>query len=216
MSVQVSRRSLLLLLGMAGCASADTAFYTLRPVPGTPVPAPSVAGGSGAVKLARPGIAGYLDRPEIVRDRASNRLALRSDERWGEPLGDMIGRVLAEDLTQRLAGMTVFTEAGAISVDAAVTIELDVQRFDLDASGVVVMLTQVAVRSGRDRSHAATRSIRLTTTPTGPTTAELVTAMSVLVGQLADAVGDMVRGQRGETVDGMTPVEVSRGKRRRL
>lgn len=184
------RRALLLtpmLLAVARCASPDPAIYTLRAVPGT-----ARSGGPSAIKLARPGLAGYLDRPEIVRDSAASRLTLRSGERWGEPLGDMLGRVLAEDLSQRLSGSSVFTEAGTISVDPAVTIELDIQRFDLDASGVVVLQVQVAVEPGRSHDPMGTRSVRLTSAPAADTTSALVGAMNILVGQLADAVAGMV------------------------
>ena len=183
------RRALLLtplVLTAARCASPDPAIYTLRAVPGV-----ASGGGPSAVKLARPGLAGYLDRPEIVRDSAANRLALRSGERWGEPLGDMIGRVLAEDLSQRMAGSSVFTEAGSISVDAAATIELDIQRFDLDASGTVVLQAQVAVEPGRSHDPVGTRSIRLTLPPTSDSTSDLVGAMSTLLGQLADQIAAM-------------------------
>jgi uncharacterized lipoprotein YmbA len=120
---------------------------------------------------------------------------LRSGERWGEPLGDMIGRVLAEDLNQRLPGTSVFTEAGSISADATLRVELDVLRFDLDASGTVVLLAQVAMQRGHD--PAATRSLQLTARPAGDGTPDLVTAMSGLVGQLADEVAGMVRGVAG-------------------
>jgi uncharacterized lipoprotein YmbA len=183
------RRTLLLTpvaLAVARCASPDPAIYTLRAVPGV-----TNRGGPSAVKLARPGLAGYLDRPEIVRDSAANRLALRSGERWGEPLGDMIGRVLAEDLAQRLTGSSVFTEAGSISVDPAATIELDIQRFDLDASGIVVLQAQVAVEPGRSHDPVGTRSIRLTLPPASDSTSDLVGAMSALLGQLADQIAGM-------------------------
>ena len=186
----MKRRALLLaplLLAAARCTSPDPAIYTLRAVPGV-----AQTGGPAAIKLARPGLAGYLDRPEIVRDSAANRLALRSGERWGEPLGDMIGRVLAEDLTQRLSGSSVFTEAGSISVDPAATVELDIQRFDLDASGIVVLQVQVAVEPGGSHDPAGTRSLRLTLAPASDSTSDLVSAMSALVGQLADAIANLV------------------------
>jgi uncharacterized lipoprotein YmbA len=176
-----------MVLAVARCASPDPAIYTLRAVPGA-----VQVGGPASVKLARPGLAGYLDRPEIVRDSTANRLLLRSGERWGEPLGDMIGRVLAEDLAQRLSGTSVYSEAGAISADAAAMVELDVQRFDLDASGIVVLLAQVAVAQGRDYDRATAHALRLTAQPAGDLTPDLVTAMSALVGQLADAVAGLL------------------------
>ena len=181
--------SLPVVLTLWGCASPDPAVYTLRAVPGQPV-----GGGPVAIKLARPGLAGYLDRPEIVRDSSANRLQLNSGERWGEPLGDMIGRVLALDLSQRLPGSSVFTEAGTISVDPSATVELDVQRFDLDTDGTVVLLAQVAVEQGRSHDPSATRSLRLTARPTGPGTPELVAAESAALGQMADEIAGVLRG----------------------
>ncbi len=179
------------MLAVWGCASPDPAVYTLRAIPGQPL-----GGGPAAIKLSRPGLAGYLDRPEIVRDSSANRLQLRSGERWGEPLGDMIGRVLALDLSQRLPGSSVFTEAGTISVDPSATVELDVQRFDLDQGGTVVLLAQVAVEQGRSHDPSATRTLRLTVQPTGSGTPDLVTAESAAVGQMADQVADLLRALR--------------------
>ena len=179
------------VLALWGCTSPDPAIYTLRATPGQPV-----GGGPVAIKLARPGLAGYLDRPEIVRDNSINRLQLNSGERWGEPVGDMIGRVLALDLSQRLPGSSVFTEAGTISVDPSATVELDVQRFDLDTGGLVVLLVQVAVEQGRSHDPAATRSLRLTTQPAGAGTPQLVAAMSDALGQLADQIAVLLRSVR--------------------
>ncbi len=184
------------LMALACCTSADPAVYTLRAVPGQ-----AAASGPVAVKIARPGLAGYLDRPEIVRDSSSSRLELKSGERWGEPLGDMFGRVLALDLEQRLPGSSVFTEAGTISVDPAATVELDIQRFDLDPTGVVVLLAQVAVEQGRSRDPSGTRSIRVTAQPAGPGTPELVSAMSLALSQLADQVAAALRS--------LSPIDIS-------
>ena len=197
--------SVLLVVALAGCTSPDPAMYTMRAVPGQ-----ATGGGPVAVKLARPGLAGYLDRPEIVRDSSASRLDLKSGERWGEPLGDMIGRVLALDLSQRLPGSSVFTEAGTISVDASATIELDVQRFDLDQGGTVVLLAQVAVELGRSHDPAATHTLRVTVRPAGPGTPELVAAESAAVGQMADQVAVLLRGLRPADLPGATVGRVRR------
>ncbi len=181
------RRVLLLGLALGACSSPEPAYYTLAAVPGTPR-----GGAPGTIELRRPGIAGYLDRPEIVRSGGDYRLRVAAGERWGEPFGDLFGRVLAEDLNQRLTGTSVFTAAGAISAQADAALELDVQRFDLDAGGDVVLLAQIAVSRTR-RGPATTRVFRLTQRPAGPSTAELVAAMSMALGALADAAADMLR-----------------------
>jgi uncharacterized lipoprotein YmbA len=189
------------LFGLAQCASPDPAIYTLRAVNGG-----VLGGGPVAIKIARPGLAGYLDRPEIVRDSSVSRLALSSGERWGEPLGDMVGRVLALDLAQRLPGSSVFTEAGTISVDPSATVELDIQRFDLDTSGAVILLVQTAVEQGRSHDPAFTRSLRLMVPTPDTRTPEVVAAMSEALAQLADAVADMLRETKATPLPGPDPV----------
>ena len=187
----LSRRGLL-GLALAGtataCASPDVAYYTLAAVPGAPR-----RGGPAQVELRRPGLAGYLDRPEIVRSNSPYSLRVTSLERWGEPLGDLFARILAEDLNNRLPGSSVFTSTGSITAEADATVEMDIQRFDADPSGQVVLLAQVAVSRGRARASAATRVLRLTVQPAGPGTANLVAAMSTALGRLADALAAMLQ-----------------------
>ena len=178
-----------MLAGAASaCASAEPSYFTLAAVPG-----PTRRGGPAQVELRRPGLAGYLDRPEIVRSSSPYSLRVIGAERWGEPLGDLFARILAEDLNNRLPGSSVFTSTGSITAEADATVEMDIQRFDADPSGQVVLLAQVAVSRGRARASAATRVVRLTVQPAGPGTASLVAAMSTALGQLADALAAMLQ-----------------------
>lgn len=187
----VSRRWMLCLVlagVVAACSSPEPAYYTLAAVPGVAKP-----GGPAQVELRRLGLAGYLDRSEIVRANSPYSIRLNGAERWGEPFGDLVARILAEDLNTRLPGTSVFTSAGSITAEADAKIEMDIQRFDADASGQAVLLAQVAVSRGQARTSAATRVVRIMVQPAGPSTAELVAAMSKGLGQLADAVADMLR-----------------------
>ena len=88
----------------------------------------------------------------------------------------------------------MFTSTGSITAEADATVEMDIQRFDADPSGQVVLLAQVAVSRGRARASAVTRVVRLTVQPSGPGTANLVAAMSTALGQLADALAGMLQG----------------------
>lgn len=185
----MNRRILLAgLLGLSSCRSPQTAYYTLASVPGRTQP-----GGVKLIELRRPGLAGYLDRPEIVRTGSTYQLSVAGTERWGEPFGGLVIRILAENLSARLPGSNVFTSLGAITADENAVVELDIQRFDADASGQVVLLAQVAVSRGRGRASPTTRTMRETVTPAGGSTTELVAAMSQALGHLADEIAPLLR-----------------------
>lgn len=176
-----------LLLMLAGCVSPNPNLYTLRALPGAEHHI-----GARTVELRRIGLAGYLDRAEIVRTTAQYRLMLASNDRWGEPLGSMLDRVFTEDLLERLPGTAVFNESGAISTNPDRVVEIDVQRFDADADGTIVLLAQVAVRHGDERQSANVRTVRLTDRPASSSLGEHVAAMSSALGQLADVVAGML------------------------
>jgi uncharacterized lipoprotein YmbA len=182
-----SALGLALAAGMFGCASPDPALYTLGTVPG-----PAQTGTARSVELRRVSLAGYLDRPEIVRSAAQYRLTVLANERWGEPFGSMLDRVLVEDLVERLPRTSVFTESGAISTRPDIILEIDIQRFDADADGTVVLLAQVAVRHDQNNVAADARTFRFTVAPASSATQDYVAAMSKALGQLADQVALMV------------------------
>jgi uncharacterized lipoprotein YmbA len=178
----------LLALLLAGCASSpNPELYTLAALPGTAAPI-----AAHSVEVRRIGLAGYLDRPEIVRSSAAYRLRLTDNERWGEPLGGMLDRVLTEDLVERLPDTAVFTEAGAISTAPDLVLEIDVQRFDADANGALVLLAEVAVRHGDARHPAHARTFRLTATPGSTAARDHVAAMSRALADLSDKVVAML------------------------
>ncbi|MDA8253124.1 MAG: PqiC family protein [Rhodospirillales bacterium] len=186
----MTRRGLVALLpalALAACISPTPELFTLVAVPG-----PTRRLAAHSVELRRIGLAGYLDRPEIVRAEADYRVQVATNQRWGESLGTMLDRVFTEDLVERLPEVAVFAESGAISTAPDLILEIDVQRFDTDASGTLVVLAQVAVRraDARQTAHAAT--LRLTEQPASPATRDLVAAMSAALGQLADRVVAML------------------------
>ncbi len=96
-------------------------------------------------------------------------------------------------MTQRLPRGTVFTEAGGLSADGDAVVEIDVQCFDADAEGRVTLLAQAAVRRPSSRRVGQTRAVRLEVPARMTATADIVAAMSVMLGQFADAVVAMLR-----------------------
>ncbi len=173
------------LLALSGCASPETTFFILSVAPGTPMAA-LPQGTPRTVELRTPGIPGYLDRTDIVLRNVDYRLQVGHFQSWAEPLADMTGRVLAEDLSQRLPAMSVYTEAGAISATPDARADIDILQFSAGPDGVVRLVAQVAVEAGIGHALIAQRRVSLAVTPGGPTTPALVAAMSAALGQLAD------------------------------
>jgi uncharacterized lipoprotein YmbA len=176
--------------GVAACGSSPpSTFYALSPTAGSSQPAPV-----RTLKLRRPTIAGYLERPEIVqRIDDSHRLGVADTERWAAPLDEMLGRVLAQDVEQRLPGSVVFAEDAAITADADVTIEVDVRGFDVSDGREVSLRVEVALEKDGSHNPLAVRSFELRKKLPDGTTAALVGTMSDLLGLLADQVAAMAK-----------------------
>ena len=169
---------------LAGCASPEPELYRLVAVPGASHP-----WGPGLVELRRVGVPAYLDRSQIIRAVAESRLEALG-ARWAEPFGDMVTRVLAEDLMQRLAGSTVLTETGSLRGEAGLIVETEVQRFEAGPGPVVVLIAQFALRPPGGATRAA-RVQRVEAPIAGEGMPATVAAMSAALGQLADTVAGL-------------------------
>jgi uncharacterized protein len=171
-------------LAVAACISPNPTLYTLAVVPGT-----EHSGAPHVIELRSIAIAHYLERSQIVRSSEDLRLDVLGNDWWGEPLDAMLGRVLSQELTQRLPGSTVYGENGAINAQAGTVVAINVQRLDENATGAVLLIAQIAVSLER---KSVTRTVRYTAPPTAAGTVGLVSAMSVAVGQLADTIAEMI------------------------
>lgn len=186
----VRRRWQLALVGvamvLAACSSTEPALYTIVPVQGA-----IQSGAPSVIVLQTIGLARYLDRSQIVQSSENHRLDVRSNDWWGEPLGAMLGRVLTEELSQRLPQSTVINETGAVTATPDAVLELDVRRLDLDAGGNLILLAQANV-SGKGRRTPVLRSFRIAVTPSATGVPGAVQAISTAVGQLADGLAALL------------------------
>ena len=180
----LSRRTALFLLlaGTGACSSPPPKVYTLTMMPGAPV-----GGRPDTASVALVDIPKYLDRPQIVRRSGTVELGVDEFERWGEPLANMVQRVLADDLAARLPAESVVTTSRTLSGDEAMTIELALSRFDPDADGTVVLEAQWRVRR-KAGGRAKTETARITRRPADDSTAAEVRAMSDALAELADRI----------------------------
>ena len=191
------RRALWLLAGLpAACTSPNPNLYTLAVVPGA---VHSVA--PSRIELREIALAHYLERSQIVRSSEDFRLDVLGNDWWGEPLDAMLSRVLVQELSQRLPSSTIFAENGAITATPDASVELNIQRFDEDHTGAVVLLAQVAVAA----HGTVARNLTFSVMPPLPGTSGLVSAMSTAVGQLADAIADLLTSPASRAGESLPP-----------
>ena len=171
---------------LAACSSPNPVLYTIAPVQGRVQP-----GGPKVIALQQVSTARFLERSQIVRSSENYRLDVMSNDWWGEPLSAMLGRVLTEELGQRLPQSVVLGESGAVTASPDATIELNVQRLDEDAAGNLVLQAQASV-SYKGRGAPVLRSFRFVVTPPAPGIAGEVTAISTALGQLADGLASVL------------------------
>jgi len=192
--------ALLLLPALARCSTTPPArLYTLAPRPGTPinrtaetvmlkrVAAPiDRTAGTGTVMLKHVEIAKYLDRPQIVRFSGPYELTISEFDRWGESLSDMATRVMVANLSQRLPGSQVFAASGPLSLNSSnTTVELNIDKFDVDPGGRVVLLAQWVIHHVKSEQFRS-QEIHVATASNG--ISDQVAAMSDALGQLANQI----------------------------
>ena len=174
------------MLMAAACSSPNPTLYTIAPVPGS-----QLSGAPNVVALHGVGVARYLQRSQIVQSSEGYRLIVRPNDWWGEPIDAMLARVLAEDLTQRLPQTTVYTSSGAVTGSPEATIEIELQRLDLDRDGNLLLIAQVSV-SFKNQASPDTRNFHISQPPPAPGVEGQVAATSTALGQVADRIAAML------------------------
>lgn len=162
---------------LLGCSSPNPRYYSLETQSGRPVHSPARTITVRGVPVAR-----YLERNEIVRSLQGGRIRVSDDDWWGEPLRNMLQRVLAADLAQRLPDAQVLGTQ-ALGGEGA-TVLLAVERFEPGSDGAVILDGHLAIQvGGRDQ---LLRRIAITVTVPGSGMSGQISAMSQALGQVAD------------------------------
>jgi uncharacterized lipoprotein YmbA len=81
----------------------------------------------------------YLDRPQIVTRASGNRVMLADFDSWIEPIDSMFTRVLVQNLSVLLASDNVISLPQRRATPLDYQVEIDVSRFDADATGRAVL-----------------------------------------------------------------------------
>lgn len=180
------RPALIAVLLLAGCLrSAEPQRYVL-----TPRPADSHYAVSKVIEVRRPSIAGYLDRPEIVRGVEAEQLRLEDNAVWAEPLDGMLARVLARDLAERLPNSRVVSELDNLDAQADTKVEVAFERLGQARSDEVVLEALVALRT--EGKTTALERVALRSDPSGRRTGAIIRSMTTLLAELSDRIAALV------------------------
>ena len=184
--------ALIATLGLAGCSSAPTHYYTLmETAPDAPATArPGNAPFQLQVLSARMPV--QVDQPQLVVRQDQGALAILENDRWGAPLADEFHDALAYQLEREtgsrdLAGMP---KAAGLPV---LSVQTDVRRFDslLGRYAFVDVVWSLTLRDGEQRrSLTCASQIR---EPAGADINSLVMAHQQAVGQLAKRIATTAR-----------------------
>ena len=179
--------SVLICLAIASCSNAPpTQFYTLsaQALPDEQaIPAPVAVVAVGQVDLP-----GVLERQQIIRRNGSSQIMVADSQRWGAPLDDMTRAVLTEDLDRLLPPGTVI-RADTTPTDARTgIINLDIDRFDSDFGGHVILDVSWNVTKGNPVVSVLRRNEHITVDAPDGSSDAMATAMSRAVAELAQRI----------------------------
>jgi uncharacterized lipoprotein YmbA len=181
---------------LAGCASSPpTQFYSLAAVPASSAaasqPSPGTAHGA-PIRVAAVHIPPTLDRREIVRTGAGDRIDVSGLHRWGAPFDEMVQHVLTQDLIERLApGKVVLPEGPSPSGTDAIVVDL--LQFQSDTGGGVVLQGSWSLLTSGGQGPALIRNFKYDTSASPAGYDGESSAMSRLLGRLADDIAREVR-----------------------
>lgn len=140
------------IVGLSGCASPPSRFYTLaataRPDGAPPVPCGVVIDGVG--------LPATVDRSQFVVQLGPNRVLIDEFNRWAAPLGASVARTVAENLGVLLANARVVSGPLAPSFDPAYRVTIDVQRFESVPGEAATLDALWVVRRGAISSSGRT------------------------------------------------------------
>ena len=186
-----------LALVLSACAGTTrpTSFYTLS-ASAEPAPATTARQGGLVVGLGPVTLPQYLDRPDIVTRESRNEMRLADFQKWAEPMEPMLTRVLAEDLYALLNARDVVPLPQRREARFDRVIEVDVNRFDADRAGRVVLDARWRVYDGASEKLVASgRSVVAEAGAPVPDYDAIVVAMSRAVGRLAEEIAAAVAGR---------------------
>ena len=182
---------LAMLLTIAGCGTTPQSSYYLLSSPVSELP----SGAEPAIGIGPIAMPEYLNRNSMVFLRGGNELEIASFERWAEPLGDGVQRVLAMNLASMLDTQNVRAFPWARSRAPEYAVRLRIAGLDADGNRAR-LVAEWALLTGDDPGVEITRRLSRTETPLPTDQARgdaVARAYSDLLYQLSEEIAAAIR-----------------------
>lgn len=151
-------------------------FFVLAADVGAPTPAPGereLMIGVGPITIP-----GYLDRNEMATRLSSEELRYSTLQRWAEPLGEGIERVMAENLIGLLPDDLVLRFPWLVTAPVDYQVQLGVRRFEADEQGNAQLAVRWTIREPRTGRYRVARESVVTEPGSGTDPDVAVRALS--------------------------------------
>jgi len=186
----MKRAALFLVLFLAACGvSPEPDYYDLAKVNGTPLPGVALS-----IKIQRPSLPDYLDRPDIVSEENAYRYRIDEMRRWAEPLDRMFERILTEDLRQRLPDSRILPESDTGTTNLRYVVETDIEQFNTIGKDEASLKAVLSINDKTATTAIQPEHIQLTA-PANGSMAALAAALSNLIGAYADTIQVAIQQQ---------------------
>ena len=186
-----------LLLMLAACSSSPPVrYYSLNPIDTDYQQDGDDAVLLGLGPLRMPD---YLNRSQLVTRDAGTEMQIDDYSRWSEPLTLSMLRILSADVDNLLDNVVVvmFPYDSLIRDQIGYRLIGDVNRFDADQSGRVVLEAQWAIVTTDEKAVVPVRRIRYTAQAT-TTDSGLVTDPDAVVAAMNEALSQFSRDIAGK------------------
>ncbi|GEM_PF-2642293 len=179
--------SLLLLALLAGCSSTPPSeFFLLHPL-SPKAAAPAEGATPTRIQLESVELPGHLERPVLLSRPSPGRVAFSDFERWGEPLGENIQRVMELNLLNLRQGDTIRRAPLRFKGDPDALVFLDVLDFSQDGEWARIDVRVALMRYAPKRELVELRfskSMKLSS----PEAVDVVSTYSLLLDALAKEI----------------------------
>jgi uncharacterized protein len=178
-----------LALVLTGCFGPLTHYYSLMPVASSDRPQ---AESGKPLQILRVTIPATLDRQSMVEWSGPGELTISSQHRWAAPLDEMIQRILAEDLRDRMS-TPLLLPGEPVPNSGSTGIIVNVQQFGAEkASGRVTLVADWSLVAGQPPAVILNRSESITTPLHSDDADAVVLAMSRALDELSQHIARVV------------------------